>query len=405
MDEEVRLELDRMRQEIGRLRLANELLTTSRARDSAIHEEERSRFFEMSLDLLSIAGVDGFLKRVNPSWTRVLGWSEEELLSRPSIEFVHSEDRHATLGARAQLTGGTPLVSFTNRYLCKDGSHRWFDWRCFPAVERGIIYAAARDVTARREAEEAHAQLQKQLMLVDRMMSVGTLAAGVAHEINNPLSFVIANIDLTREELRGLAAPPSTARVGALEEMLRDARVGAERVRKIVLGLKTFSRTDDELRAIVDLKPALDMAVSMVFSEIRHRANLVKEYGPSPLVDADEARLGQVFVNLLVNAAQAIPEGKMEANAIRIVTSTDADGGAVIEVHDTGVGIPQAILPRIFDPFFTTKAVGVGTGLGLSICHNIVTSLGGQISVTSDAGRGSTFRVRLPAARVPRGPG
>jgi CheY-like chemotaxis protein len=124
----------------------------------------------------------------------------------------------------------------------------------------------------------------------------------------------------------------------------------------------------------------------------------VKDYGPAPAVEADEARLGQVFINLLVNAAQAIPEGHTDANEVRVKTFTSAAGKAVIEVRDTGCGIPAALRSRIFDPFFTTKPIGIGTGLGLSICHNIVSALGGEISVESREGAGTIFRVELPAA-------
>ncbi|HSO32689.1 MAG TPA: ATP-binding protein, partial [Labilithrix sp.] len=122
-----------------------------------------------------------------------------------------------------------------------------------------------------------------------------------------------------------------------------------------------------------------------------------REYGAVPPVEADESRLTQVFINVLVNAAQALPEGRSETNEIRLVTTTDAAGRAVIEVHDTGAGIRPEVMTRIFDPFFTTKPVGIGTGLGLSICHTIVTGLGGEISATSEPGRGTTFRVVLPA--------
>jgi CheY-like chemotaxis protein len=140
----------------------------------------------------------------------------------------------------------------------------------------------------------------------------------------------------------------------------------------------------------------LDLSINMAFTEIKHRARVVKDFGPVPLVEADEARLGQVFINLLVNAAHAIPEGQVDRNEIRIITKTGASGHALIEVRDTGRGIPAEILNRIFDPFFTTKVVGEGTGLGLSICHNIVTALGGEIVAESEPGRGSTFRVLLP---------
>ena len=180
--------------------------------------------------------------------------------------------------------------------------------------------------------------------------------------------------------------------------MALEAKAGAERIRKIVRGLKTFSRAEEERRSVLDVVPLLELSVNMMFNEMRHRGRLVKDYGKVPLVEADDARLGQVFINLLVNSAQALPEGDCSANEIRIVTSTDAAGRAVIEVADTGVGIPEQLLERIFDPFFTTKPVGVGTGLGLSICHTIVTSMGGELTVASRVGSGTTFRVVLPAA-------
>ncbi|HEX7719019.1 MAG TPA: ATP-binding protein, partial [Woeseiaceae bacterium] len=149
---------------------------------------------------------------------------------------------------------------------------------------------------------------------------------------------------------------------------------------------------------VIEVIPLLELSVNMTINEFRHRARLVKEFGAIPRVDADEARLGQVFINLLVNAAQALPEGDSATHEIRLVTSTDAQGRAVIEVSDTGAGIPADVVERIFDPFFTTKPVGVGTGLGLSICHTIITGMGGQIAVDSNVGRGTTFRVTLPAA-------
>jgi PAS domain S-box-containing protein len=362
-------------------------------------------FFEMSLDNLSVAGVDGYLKRVNPSWTRTLGWSVEELLSRPSIEFVHPDDRAATLAGRERLARGLALGPLVNRYLCKDGTHRWFEWRSVADVERGLIYAAARDVTEQKRAEEGLLQarelqekLQRQLVFADRMASVGTLAAGVAHEINNPLALVAANIAMIIEGLEAFGADPAARKTEELIEMAVDVQVGAERIRKIVGGLKTFSRAEEERLAVIDARPVLELAIDMTFNEFRHRARLVKDYGKLPLVEADEARLGQVFINLLVNAAQAIPEGDGDANEIRIVTSTDTSGRAVIEVRDTGVGIPTPLLDRVFDPFFTTKPVGIGTGLGLSVCHTIVTSMGGQITVASEEGRGTTIRVVLNAA-------
>ena len=355
-------------------------------------------FFEMSLDHLCVAGFDGYLKRVNPSWTRTLGWTEAELMARPSIDFVHPDDRAITLAARSDLSRGEPLRALTNRYLCRDGTYRWFEWRSVSDVRRAQVYAIARDLTVEREAREASEKLQRQLILADRMASVGTLAAGVAHEINNPLAYVIANLDMVAEGMRQLSAGPLAAQMGECIEMVVDAREGAERIRKIVRGLKTFSRSEEERRTVIEVRPVLELSIDIAFNEIRHRARLVKDYGEIPRVEADDARLGQVFINLLVNAAQALPDGGAASNEIRVVTSTDALGRAVIEVRDTGPGIAESVLGHIFEPFFTTKPVGVGTGLGLFVCHNIVTSLGGEITAANLTGRGAVLRVTLPAA-------
>ena len=361
-----------------------------------------TEFFEMSLDLLCIAGFDGMFRRVNRSWTQVLGWSPEELLAQPLIDFVHPDDRAATLAGREGLKANEPLIGLKNRYRCKDGSYRWLEWHSAPHMEREIIYGVARDVTQQREGERVLQEakdlqecMQQQLILSDRLASVGMLAAGVAHEINNPLAYVVANLDLLAEELNDVADSPLAHRVTEWADAVREAREGSDRIRKIVRGLKTLSRAEEERRSVVELRPILELSVNMAFNEIRHRARLVKDYGETPAIEADDARLGQVFINLIVNAAQAIPEGDSDANEVRITTSTDAQGCAVIEVLDTGPGIPSAILPRVFDPFFTTKPIGVGTGLGLSICHSIVTSMGGEISASNREGRGACLRVVL----------
>jgi signal transduction histidine kinase/response regulator of citrate/malate metabolism len=248
------------------------------------------------------------------------------------------------------------------------------------------------DVTERKK-------LEQKLLFAGRMSSVGTLASGVAHEINNPLAYVLSNLDFIGKELRDDESLAPSNHLRELVDLVGETREGAERIRKIVRGLKTFSRADEERRVPVELRPMLELSITMTFNEIRHRARLVKDYGPTPYVEADESRLSQVFVNLLVNAAQAFPS-QSENNEIRIVTFTDERGRAVVEVKDTGAGIPEAIRARIFDPFFTTKPVGEGTGLGLSICHGIVTAHGGEIILESVVGKGTTFRIVLPPAHA-----
>jgi PAS domain S-box-containing protein len=352
--------------------------------------------FEMSLDLLCVAGFDGYLKQVNSSWSRTLGWSVEELTSRPSIELVHPDDRAATLAARHELFEGVPLHGLVNRYLCKDGSYRWFEWRSIAHADRGVVYCVARDVTADREAKRVHEQLHRQLLLADRMASVGTLAAGIAHEINNPLAFVMVNLDTLLQELAQVRENGAQPNIEGWAALALEAQQGTERIQKIVRGLKTFSRAEDERRAVIDLGPVLALSIEMTANEIRQRARLQTDFGPTPPVEADDGRLGQLFINLLVNAAQAV--GDTGSHEIRVSTSTDAAGRAVVEIRDTGPGIPESALPRIFDPFFTTKPIGIGTGLGLSICHSIVTALGGELTAENHSQGGALFRVVLPAA-------
>lgn len=362
-------------------------------------------FFEIALDHVAVAGLDGYLRRVNPAWSQTLGWSEEELLSRPSIEFVHPDDRAETLAGRDRLRVGGELGPLVNRYLCRDGGWRWFEWRSVAEPEKGLVYASARDVTVQKEAQaeleqaiEREQELQRQLLFADRMASVGTLAAGMAHEINNPLAYVSGNLDLLLDDLAGLEDTLPRERLQDMRAMAADAKEGAERIRRIVGGLRTFSRADQEQRSVVAVGPMLDVAVNMTINEIRHRARLHRQDGRVPLVMADDARLCQVFINLLVNAAHAVGEAAPGDHEIRIRTETDEAGRALISIEDSGPGIAEDILPRIFDPFFTTKPVGVGTGLGLSICHNIVDSLGGSLTAGNLPERGTRFRVVLPPA-------
>jgi signal transduction histidine kinase len=262
--------------------------------------------------------------------------------------------------------------------------------RLVAAIEREM-----REATVRAERK----RMQEQLTISDRMVSMGTLAAGVAHEINNPLASVMANLDLVMRGMTDL-----TKRIGGspeLEELgdeLHDAREGAERIRNIVRDLKIFSRSEEDPKGAVDVQPVMESTLRMAWNEIRHRARLVRRYGQVPLVEASESRLGQVFLNLVVNAAQAIPEGKSDSNEIRIATSCNMRGEVVVEVGDTGPGMSREILEKLFQPFFTTKPVGVGTGLGLSICYRIVSDLGGQILVSSQVGKGTVFQVVLPPA-------
>ena len=495
-------------------------------------DHARAQFFHLSLQLQCAVGLDGYFTMLNPAWTKALGWSSTELLSKPWWDLVDPGAPEPATEAAADSGPWQPVAGQVGRYRCKDGSWRWLEWQAATTLEGGVVYAVANDVTATRATKEALSELseslattldsigdgvvatnvagqvtrmnpvaedltrwsfaeakgrslvdvlplvntdtcdavenpiaralregfvvklpnhtellrrdgtkipigdscapiragdgtvngavfvfrdltrqkiaeamqaksERQLVFADRMAAVGTLAAGVAHEINNPLTFVVANVDTALEEIGAILRGSPPDRMKELEEMLIEARHGVDRVTTIVRALKTFSRIEEERLGPIDVIPVIDLAISMTLNEIRHRARLVKEYGPLPLVDADGARLGQVFINLLVNAAHAFPGGSTDANEIRVVTFTDVDGRAVVEVRDTGAGIPAPLLGRVFDPFFTTKPIGLGTGLGLSISHSIVTGMGGEISAKSELGHGTTLRITLPPSRSP----
>jgi signal transduction histidine kinase len=240
---------------------------------------------------------------------------------------------------------------------------------------------------------------KKRLAAADRMAALGTLASGIAHEINNPLTYVIANLQTLAERL------PSSAdhKTRELSDVVSDALDGAERIRKLVKQVQMVSPGQPrELIATVALRDVLQTALALTENQIKHRARLVTDIDQDLYLRADLERIEQLFVNLLLNAAQAIPEGNATGNEVRVnVRELPGQHAAVVEIVDTGIGIPIEVHERIFQPFFTTKAVGQGTGLGLSICRGIVTALGGQIEFQSAGARGTTFRVVLPTAAGP----
>lgn len=253
-----------------------------------------------------------------------------------------------------------------------------------------VIERELREAAMRAERR----RMQQQLLLADRLSAVGTLAASVAHEINNPLAYVLGNIEFALGRLSRVGAPSADA--SEVMQALTHAREGSERIRATTRDLKVFCRTDEETRAPVNVRKVMESSINMAWNEIRHRGRLSKQFNAVPAVEGNENRLGQVFLNLLVNAAQALPDDRVEQNEVSV--SVRADGySVVVEVSDNGCGISAAQQARMFEPFFTTKPAGVGSGIGLSICRSIVHDLGGQIEVESALGQGSTFRVTLPA--------
>jgi signal transduction histidine kinase/ActR/RegA family two-component response regulator len=339
-----------------------------------------------------------------PSWAKTYGFPEERTPATGTalFGFIHPDDAKP-LGAEVHraVEGELDRFELEHRALTGSGEWRWMLGRAH-VVERGADGRATRIVGTCTDIAEQK-RMRTRLEIADRMVSIGTLAAGVAHELNNPLAYVLGNVVFALDRLEALGGKPAGARSPeeALRDCaaaLRDARSGAERMRDIVADMKLFSRAQEDTREPVQVAGALRAALSLSEHEIRHRARVVTEVGVTRPVLANESRLSQVFLNLLVNAAQAIPEGHADRNEIRVTVREDGRGRVEIAVRDTGSGIAPEHRKRLFDPFFTTKPLGVGTGLGLSICHGIVTALGGDIDVETEVGQGSTFRVTLPIA-------
>ncbi|MCP3101027.1 PAS domain S-box protein [Myxococcus sp. K15C18031901] len=364
--------------------------TTLRRTEAGVH-----LLIEAFPDPVMVHVGDGVLLSVNPALTQYLGYREPvELVGRHVLELVRAEDRgaaelylgqavdgkHASRAVEVPLIrsdGATVVADLVTLAVVFDGSPAWV--------------TVARDVTERKRS-------QAQLILADRMASMGLLAAGIAHELNNPLAYVLSNLDFLHATVGPRARPLTPDDLVECRQVLDDAREGAERMRQIVRQLRVFSRVEDTREEPVDLHRVLDSVIQMAASEVRPRARLVKTYGAVPPVRGNEGKLFQVFLNLVINAAHAIEEGQSETNEIRITTRPEEGARVMVEVRDTGGGIPPEHLRRIFDPFFTTKSAGLGTGLGLSICDTIVTALGGHISVESSVGVGTTFRVALHIA-------
>jgi PAS domain S-box-containing protein len=484
--------------------------------------EHLRTFAEHANDLLAVASTEDYFLKVNPVWVKLLGYSAEELLSRPFIEFVHPEDKERTVRELGRLEDrdGYAARNFVNRYLSADGEVVFLEWQSNVPMGDGVVYALARDVSDRmralerlREREERIARQERFLALAEetarfgtwrldisereltwsdemyrihgvdratfnpsvdraenayrerayvqdaisnciahgtpfdietelehpdgarrllrtrgraelddkgkpravigvvqdmteerelvrrlsdseRLASVGTLAAGIAHEINNPLQFMVTNLEFAQQEIDELSGGSPQGAMKTLLEVIDETMDGARRVGRIVRGLQAFARPDPGVDEVVALSGVLDAAIKLSRHELDHRAELVLDTRTSAKVRGSETELTQVVVNLLVNAAQALDGSDADAGRIALRVEHD-DTHVAIEIEDNGPGIAPADRPRIFDPFFTTKPVGVGTGLGLAICHGIVARHGGELSVESQPGR-TVFRLALP---------
>lgn len=391
----------------GELRITIEVALHKHSFDSSVARRERwySTTMESIGDAIIATDSEERITYMNGVAESVTGWTREEAVGKVLRDVFRLLDERGKvldcpLGQALRRVFAVQLPANT-QLLAKCGNGRDVDDSAAPIVDvqgetlGGVV--VFRDITERK-------RLETRLSMAERMASIGTMAAGMAHEINNPLAAVLGNVGYALEGLTRLVSQTDgELGVGLREvrEALGDAEEAGSRIMRIIEDLKRLSRLERVDRELLDLPDVIDAAVRVCEHQLRHCATLQRRLGTTPFVHAAESQLVQVLTNLLINAAQAIGQGNASREIIEIKTSSDNSGNAVMEVSDSGPGISKAELGRIFDPFYSSKPIGRGMGLGLSISHNIITSLDGEITVESTPGVGTTFRIVLPAALAP----
>lgn len=348
------------------------------------------RLFQLSLDLMCIAGLDGYFRRVNPSWTRVLGWSEEELLARPVHEIMHPEDRERTLAARAGLARGVPVRGLENRYRCKDGSYRWLSWQSITEPGQSLVFGVARDITEQR-------QLEHERLVLGKLESAGLLAGGMAHDYNNLLSALLLNVQMV-----GLSGPVNATQ----KQLLRQAQDTIGAATALTRQLLTFAGTDMSTRHPLRLETVVGTAVEFTLRDTALRRTVAIE-PQLRAVRGNETQLTQVFRGLLLNAREAVgADGTIRVRVenftaahVPLLPKLPAGDYVRVVIADDGPGIPADVLPKVFDPYFSTKERGAqkGMGLGLTVCRVVLERHGGGIALESLPGRGTEVLCYLPA--------
>ena len=364
-------------------------------------EEERDRVFNMSVDMMNVAGFDGYFKQVNPAWTKTLGWSAEELTSRPWLDFVHPDDREDTVGAGQRLHEGIAVYSFENRYRSKDGSYRWLSWNSIAVEEKQVIYGVARDITDQKKMDEERERMETQLRQSQKMEAIGTLAGGIAHDFNNILGALIGYVDLTMLDLPGH---------GTAHDNLSQALSAARRAKDLVRQILTFSRQSQQALQPVRIQPIVKEAVRFLRSSLPATIEIHSHISDTDFaVLCDPTQIHQIVMNLVTNASYAIGNrpGVIEVRLSDEVIEDEISIHQIrpgqymrLTVSDSGDGMTPDILERIFEPYFTTKAPGEGTGMGLSVVHGIVKNHGGMVKAYSEPGQGASFHVYLPVAEM-----
>lgn len=356
--------------------------------------EECERFFNLSLDMLCIAGFDGYFRFVNPAWEATLGFTVEEMLAKPFIDFIHPDDRDATNAAYAkQIEQGKDIVEFENRYLCKDGSYRWLFWNAKTLADEELIYAVARDVTDRKLAAEALADKARELERSNTELEDFTYV--VSHDLKEPLRGIEAFSSFLAEDYSDSLDEQGQRYVA----VLRDSAVRMRDLIDDLLHLSRIGRTKPQL-AKVEVSTLLEEVSGSLAFALKDKGVDLQVAGRLPAVVCDSVRIRQVFENLISNAIKYndLPNPTIE------VGCHETDVAYTFYVRDNGPGVDERYHDKIFRIFqrLVLREEHEGTGVGLTICKKIVEAHGGRIWVQSDGpGKGSTFLFSIPATLKP----
>jgi PAS domain S-box-containing protein len=353
---------------------------------------ERDRIWQVSEDLLGVSNFEGYFISVNPAWTSLLGWSEEEIKQIHVNNLRHPDDAAHSIAGRQQLAAGVPTVRMENRFRHKDGSWRWIYWTL--TVEQGLIYVIGRHVSAEKEATAALQRAQQQLAETQKLEAIAELTGGIAHDFNNMLMIVDGNAELLK---RRLATSSDRRAIEAIEH-------AAARGESLTRQLLTFSRRQTLKPSVIDLGQRLMEVRDVLASSARANVELTIDIPADTWpVAIDVAEFELALVNIVVNARDAMPAGGTVNIAAKNVqlrpgdTRDDVSGDFVaLAIADNGSGIVPEILPRVFEPFFTTKGRQHGTGLGLSQVYGFTRQSGGTVTIVSEPGRGATVTLYLP---------
>lgn len=371
--------------------------------------EEWEHFFTLSLDLMCIAGFDGYFKHLNSAWENVLGFSHEELLAQPFIQFVHPEDRAATLIELERLTAGTDTINFENRYLCQDGSYKWLLWRSKTSLDKQLIYAIARDVTVQKQEITLYQNQEAATAEVDELTKLNRLKdeflSTISHELRTPLSNMKVAVQMLAIALNQqmslfseMAKPiAERSRIARYFQILQDE---CEREISLIDDLLDLQRLDTGVQPLVletiDLESWLPQVVASFQVQTRDRQQTLElDLAPSlPPIVSDLYSLKRLLKELLNNASKYTPSG--EHISLRAFVQSET---IQLQVINSGVEIPAAELPRIFDKFYRVPSIDPwkqdGIGLGLALVKKLTEDLGGRISVESASGQ-TCFTVELP---------